>query len=238
MMSQSISTAITELYRKADLSLPTVKRRVVLLNELLGGYNLTCIEIAGLTSEAASNLLLRRGAILEPLKNTSRDFLAGYIYASNTGGFIFVERTDLLVRRRFSVAHELGHYVLHLQPLITKEALSDAYELVEISEALAPFPKDEDAEDIPTGQIYPPGQVEFASLLPPYEQMEHEANQFAAALLMPEEVVRGLVARYGSVCRKDDLIWRLSTEMLVSRAAVQWRLHDLRLSHLVTASWN
>lgn len=236
MMSLSISNAITELYRKADLPLPTVKRRVVLLNELLGGYNLTCIEIAGLTSEAASNFLLRRDAILEPLKHANRDSLAGYIYVSRTGGFIFVEQTDLLVRRRFSVAHELGHYVLHLQPLISKEALGDAYELVEVSEALAPFPKDEDAEDIPAGRVY--RHAEFASLLPPDEQMEREANQFAAALLMPEEMVRDLVARYGSVCRGDDLLWRLSTEMLVSKASVQWRLHDLRLSHLITASWN
>ena len=66
-MSQSIQAAIADLYRIADVPRPTEKQSVILLGELIGGYNLTCTEIAGLTSEAASNFLLRRGAILEPI---------------------------------------------------------------------------------------------------------------------------------------------------------------------------
>ncbi len=65
-MTKSIQAVIADLYRIADVPQPTGKLGVILLGELIGGYNLTCNEIAGLTSEAASNFLLRHGAILEP----------------------------------------------------------------------------------------------------------------------------------------------------------------------------
>src|SRR5258708_38356840 len=116
-MAQSIQAAIADLYQNADVPQPTAKRRVILLSELLGGYNLTCKEISGLTSEAASNFLLRRGAILEPLSSMNQEPLAGYINRNSVAGNIFVERTDLVVRRRFSVGHKLGHYAPHVLPL-------------------------------------------------------------------------------------------------------------------------
>ncbi len=237
-MTQSIQTAIDDLYRIADVPQPTEKQSVVLLSELIGGYNLTCTEIAGLTSETASNFLLRRGAILEPISDTNQEPLAGYIYVNKTSGHIFVERNDLLVRRRFSVAHELGHYVLRFLPLIASRAFADECEVVEITEALAPSSPEEDADDLPIGQVNLSRQTERLSLLPPYEQMEHEANEFAAELLMPAVIVRRLLARYAANCRGDDLIWRLSSEMLVSRAAMRWRLRELHVLSTSTAQSN
>lgn len=226
-MAQSIQAAIADLYSIADIPQPTVKQSVILLSELIGGYNLTCTEIVGLTSEAASNFLLRRGAILEPITDADKEPLAGYIYVNKTSGHIFVERSDFLVRRRFSVAHELGHYVLHFLPLIASGAFVDEYELVEITEALALSSPEEDADDLPLGQVRISQQTECLPPLPPYEQMEREANEFAAELLMPVEVIRKLVTHYAADCPGDDLIWRLSSEMLVSRAAMRWRLREL-----------
>ena len=131
------------------------------------------------------------------------------------------------MRRRFSVAHELGHYLLHFLPLIASGAFVDEYELVEITEALAPSSPEEDADDLPLGQVLISMQTERLPPLPPYEQMEREANEFAAELLMPVEVIRELVTHYAADCLGDDLIWRLSSEMLVSRAAMRWRLREL-----------
>ena len=133
------------------------------------------------------------------------------------------------MRRRFSVAHELGHYVLHFLPLITSGVFEDEYELVEITETLTPSSSEEDADDLPIGQVHLSQKAERMSLLPTYEQMEREANEFAAELLMPTEIVRRLVARYAANCRGEDLIWRLSSEMLVSGAAMRWRLRELHL---------
>lgn len=239
-MSVSIPESIAHLYEAADLPLPTTphQQRIVLLNELLGAYNLTCTEIAGLTSLAASNFLLQRGALFEPIKNANQEPLAGYIYVSKKSGHIFVERNDLFVRRRFSVAHELGHYLLHFRPLIALMRVRDESEPFEISEALPVFAGNEDAEDTPAGRVFSPIQEEILSLLPPEAQMEDEANRFAAELLMPAEVVCDLVKRYTSVCRGDDLLWRLATEMLVSKAATYRRLKDLQLSAQVGVAWN
>jgi Zn-dependent peptidase ImmA (M78 family) len=234
-MAHTITHTITELYHAAGMKQPVKEQRVVLLNELLGGYNLTCAEIVGLTSEAASNFLLRHGAILEPIQHANREKLAGYIYVNTTSGHIFVERDDLFVRRRFSVAHELGHYVLHFYPLIADTSRKDQHEQIEITESLAPFSSEEDTDELPVGRGV---QTDMSIHLPPYEQMENEANQFAAELLMPIENVQYLLSRYAPDCRGDDLVWRLATEMMVSRAAMRWRLRDLHLLPLTTAQWN
>lgn len=233
-MSQTITDAIAELYRLCAMTPPTQQERVVVLNELLGGYNLTCIELVGLTSETASHFLMRRGAIFEPIRSANQEPLAGYIYVDRRNGYIFVERDDVLVRRRFSVAHEFGHYVLHFYPHLRSEQPSDTYEPLEITEGLALFSTDEDADDLPNGRVVHAPHLH----LPPYQQMEDEANRFAAELLMPAEAVQYLFTRYAPSCRGDDLIWRLATEMLVSRAAMRRRLRDLHLLPLVAMQWN
>jgi len=74
-MSRSIPAAIEEVYRASGVAQSSDRGRIVLLADLLGGYNLTCKEISGLTSEAASNFLLRRGAILEPLSGINQEAL-------------------------------------------------------------------------------------------------------------------------------------------------------------------
>jgi Zn-dependent peptidase ImmA (M78 family) len=233
-MSQRITDAIADLYRICAMPQPTQEVRVVVLNELLGGYNLTCIELIGLTSEAASHFLMRRGAIHEPIQSANAEPLAGYIYVYGENGYIFVECNDLLMRRRFSIAHEFGHYVLHFYPLLRAQTLNDQYEPLEITEGLAPFSTEEDADDLPNGKVLHAPHLQ----LPSYDQMENEANQFAAELLMPAEAVQYLFTRYAPNCRGDDLIWRLATEMLVSGAAMRRRLRDLHLLPLVAAHLN
>lgn len=112
--------------------------------------------------------------------------------------------------------------------------MSDSYEPLEITEGLALFSADEDADDLPEGRVVHSPYLH----LPSYDQMEKEANQFAAELLMPTEAVQYLFTRYSPDCRGDDLIWLLATEMLVSGAAMRRRLRDPRLLPLVAAHLN
>lgn len=241
-MSLSLFETIASLYAAVDLPVPTTTsfspRKVVLLSELLGGCNLTCTEVAGLTSLAASTFLLQRGALLDPITDANQEPLAGYIYVSKISGHIFVERNDLVVRRRFSVAHELGHYLLHFHPLLANSSFPDAKKPSEISESLSVFVGNDEMEDLPTGRVFSRPQANYCSHLPSETQMEDEANQFAAELLMPAEVMHDLVKRYSLVCRGDDLPWRLATDLLVSRAAIYRRLKELQLSPRVNDSWS
>ena len=100
------------------------------------------------------------------------DSLAGLIARRGDRTQILVEQTDPPYRKRFSIAHELGHHFLHL--------LEDG----EIVDNRADMFRQKD----PVG-----GHISGARL------RELQANWFAAALLMPEEFVREEWAREPSV---------------------------------------
>lgn len=137
--------------------------------------------------------------------------LAGLILANPHGGSIFVRREDPLPRRRFTAAHELGHYYLHFAPTFGPgDDGGDRFEVdIEVQESL-------DAE-VPA--------------------MERQANRFAAELLMPEPTCRELhehyARRYGGAGR--FIIHHLAGDLLVSRTAIAWRLVTLGL--IARPSW-
>jgi Zn-dependent peptidase ImmA (M78 family) len=230
-----ILDAVAQLYDTADLSQPTSRRCIAPLGELVGTFNLTCTELAQLTQPTAMYYLLERGGIMEPPEMDSSEPLAGFLHTDIHYGSIFVEAEDPLVRRRFSVAHELGHYLLHFQPLLSLAENDREYcaftDTLSHTDALF---QDEQAQEQRTPSAKAKSFVRNQQqLLPPFVQMEREANQFAAELLMPFDVIEGLLARYATYLRGDDLIWRMATEMLVSGESVHWRLHNLGLLSLV-----
>lgn len=147
--------------------------------------------------------------------------LAGYLYVSMNFGCIFVHQADRVTRRRFSVAHELGHYLLHLRPVL--EELKRQGESLTISITDTPSNAEAgDADDITSssdqgysGRISSSDQAVGIEWLPPLEQMEKEADAFATALLMPADVVQELAT--GLALPAEDLAWKLATETLVSR---------------------
>ena len=65
-------------------------------------------------------------------------------------------------------------------------------------------------------------------------QREREANAFAAELLMPEEICRErakeLKSQYGA-CPRGVLAYRLASELLVSKQAMDYRLRKLEVGH-------
>ena len=81
-------------------------------------------------------------------------------------------------RRRFTIAHELGHWVMHQQG---QAALFCRHGTIQ--------------EELPGITAAQSGQAGIAP--PPLDPIEEEANRFAAELLMPEPMVRAAHAEVG-----------------------------------------
>ena len=200
-----IGDAVAATFRDAELPWPRETRGVVPLDRLIAAQPaLTHEEVPGLNPAAVSASLQRWGVDwVAPDPNAP---LAGFLYANASAGFLFVRREDPVVRRRFTAAHELGHYRLHLAPELARGDPGSAG-LIE---------QDSDVSDAGDSAL---------------SAMERQANRFAAELLMPEATCRALfaeyAAKYGPIGR--FLVHQLAGELLVSREAIAWRLFGLGL---------
>ena len=95
-------------------------------------------------------------------------------------------------RRRFTVAHELGHWHLH-----------------------------RDGADTARTRFCRPADIgEGAQELWAARRLEAEANRFAAALLMPADVVRDQARRPAATASR---CWRASSACQVPRCRCDWR---------------
>ncbi len=108
---------------------------------------------------------------------------------------IFVEQSDPPYRKRFSIAHELGHHFLHL--------LEDG----EIVDKRADMFREKEPDMVSISEE---------------RFREIQANWFAAALLMPEDLVRTEWHRNPSIRRMAELF-------NVSEEAMGYRLDTLDL---------
>jgi hypothetical protein len=155
------------------------------------------VELPDLTCGAVAEHLRCEGVPAEDIGDPA-DRLAGFVFAAGRVGWAFVNAADPVPRRRFTAAHELGHFVLHRRTMGRFRGDTDAT----LREA------DEDVAD----------------------QMEREANRFAVELLMPAEVCRAradeLRDKHGCWPR-GVLVYRLASELLVSREALRYRLKSL-----------
>jgi Zn-dependent peptidase ImmA (M78 family) len=219
---------IDQLYLETGIesSSAGIGRHITPLGELISSFNLVSKELVGLSPRVALQYLSEQGALIETIEGASLEALAGFLYTSISYGCIFVEASDQLVRRRFSAAHELGHYLLHFKPLLL--LAEQDHEYLELTEALYRG-KTDDPEATESGRVGGVEQYTLQHLLPAEARMEYEANQFATELLMPEETVRGLFARAMQRLNDDDLVAYLAREMLVSLEAVRWRLRNFGL---------
>ncbi|RAQ93965.1 ImmA/IrrE family metallo-endopeptidase [Thermogemmatispora tikiterensis] len=220
--TERVMQLIDELYASSQVEPPTLRYPIAPLGEIIDASNLLCIELADLTRTTALRYLFTQGGLLEVPVDEDQEPLAGFIHAGSRYGCIFVERRDLLVRRRFSAAHELGHYLLHFRPAL--QEAERRHHHVEISERL-PLAGSETSATISVLA----GDINDLAPLPPRWQMEREANIFATLLLMPEEIVRGLAARLPLWSSEADFVSALATCLLVSDQAMQLRLKELQL---------
>lgn len=133
------------------------RREFELLGESWDGYR---VDV-----ELLAALLFYLGVQPVPdLRVGNREYAA---FLDGDGKLIAVEGNHHPHRQRFSIAHEVGHFVLHYRPHMGLFTCSSR-----------------DMEVGPPGRPGDPRQLHL--------QREYEANLFASELLMPEQPVRAM----------------------------------------------
>ena len=107
-----IGEAIAQLRRDAAVPVDPARRGPVPLDRFFDELNLAHVALPGLSIGAVTVQLQADGVSVEPFGNPD-DRLAGFLFWAGRIGRAFVNADDILPRRRFTAAHELGHAVLH-----------------------------------------------------------------------------------------------------------------------------
>lgn len=128
------------------------------------------------------------------------DGVSGVLVFENDQGVIGYNSLHAPVRQRFTLAHEIGHFVLHIKG---KEPR------LFIDKSVA-FHRNDDSS---TGS----------------DNEEIEANVFAASLLMPESLVRREIEQRRLDLDDEDDIDALAKSFNVSPAAMTYRLVNIGL---------
>jgi Zn-dependent peptidase ImmA (M78 family) len=137
------------------------------------------------------------------LKATSSvldDDISGLLVVESKRGAIGYNSAHASVRQRFTVAHEIGHYMLHVKNTESRLFL-DRY---------VAYRRDDQSS---TGN----------------DREEIEANAFAAALLMPARLVRDEIRKHDLDLDDEDDLDILSKRFNVSTTAMSFRLGNLGL---------
>ena len=116
--------------------------------------------------------------------------VSGFLERIGNRWAIYINKNESEVRKRFTIAHELGHFIYH----------SDKYV---------------------GGGTSIPDQIFFRDYST--NPMEQEANNFAAALLMPEDTFRKYIDE------GYDTVSTLADKFQLSTSAIKYRAYKLGL---------
>jgi Zn-dependent peptidase ImmA (M78 family) len=128
--------------------------------------------------------------------------VSGVLFIDKGRGIIGYNPNESNVRRRFTIAHELGHYILHR---FDKELFVDHKQFKAVF-------RDHESS---TGE----------------KRQEREANAFAAALLMPKHLLMKEIEKVPLDLADDDNdgILELAKKFEVSTQAMAFRIANLNL---------
>jgi hypothetical protein len=138
---------------------------------------------------------------LQIVYNELGEDVSGLLVSRGGTATICVRESDPLVRQRFTIAHEVGHFALKHQ---------EHGEHVHVDEGWKVTARSHNK----TAGFHP---------------IEVEANQFAATLLMPSGLLRRRVASYGVGKLDEHHVSELAREFKVSEQAMTIRLATLGL---------
>jgi hypothetical protein len=222
-----IADAVDRCYKNAELVYQPDSSRVVPLAKLLAAWPIMFAELPQLTRRSAATYLSQRSGHKVDLEADADLPLAGFLYSypyfGEVWGCILVEKNDRVERRRFSAAHEIGHYLLHFLPRIKKQLACGEYlyldeSLLSTAETGLALPHD-------SKMFARPADAPAVRLADDTALLEREANHFAAELLMPEPACRKLVQKNPAGATP----YRLASEFMVSPAAMEYRMRSLGL---------
>ena len=125
--------------------------------------------------------------------------LSGMIYIKGVTPIIGVNSHHHPNRQRFTIAHEIGHLLLHRDQIIDQ---------VHIDKRFPVLMRDSNSA---TGT----------------DLMEIEANQFAAELLMPASLLSEMLNKQGFDIDDEEPLQRLAKTFRVSRQALEFRIRNL-----------
>ncbi len=140
---------------------------------------------------------------IEVTYSSLEDDYSGLLVIRNGTAAAYINSSHHPNRQRFSLAHEIGHFVLHERQ---QTAIENAY----VDKAMRLYHR-ADRRDL--------GQS---------GKMEWEANLFAAALLMPEELLRSKVLDEGYDLEDELDVSRLAVVLKVSEQALSIRLTKMK----------
>jgi Zn-dependent peptidase ImmA (M78 family) len=150
-----------------------------------------CFQVPVPIERVAEGLKLR----VEPA-NLGND-VSGVLVVADGQGTIGYNIDHSEVRYRFSIAHEIGHFMLHQ----TRGPIF-------IDKSYTIYLRDENSS---SGE----------------HRQEIQANQFAAALLMPEPLIRDALASHGIDLADGTALFTLAERFNVSAQAMTFRLVNL-----------
>jgi Zn-dependent peptidase ImmA (M78 family) len=191
-----IRDAIARLRRDTGLPIDPTRRGPVLLHRFFEEADLTHVAFGGLSCGRVTEHLRANRLTVESVGEPA-DPLAGFLFWSGEVGLAFVNADDILPRRRFTAAHELGHAVLHRDRMgrflaDTDRTLSESDEATDEREREA--------------------NRFAAELLMPEEVCRARAEE---------------LRRAHGACPRGVLEYRLAAELLVSGQAIRYRLDAL-----------
>jgi hypothetical protein len=194
-----VAAAVAALRRKCGMPTTHDRRGPVLLDRLFEETNLAHVALPGLTRSAVADHLRADGVPVEDLGDAA-ERLAGFVFLAGRVGWAFVNADDILPRRRFTAAHELGHFVLHRETMGRFRADTDVM-LQEADDEMA------DGMEREANRF-------AAELLMPADICHARADE---------------MAREHGCCPRQVLAYRLAGELLVSGQAMGYRLKGLGL---------
>lgn len=186
-------------------------------------------QIPPIPVEAIANLACKLSVRGVRGLSTDGKEIAGFL--DPKAGLIAYEEETVVGRQRFSVAHEIGHYVLHYLPGEQAAQKPSLFQLTEVNPHVyfrcTPADMELSWKDLQplkqTKMTLSPDEIRRLKEEERHAEQEVEANTFAAELLMPAELVRQLAREH----RAD--VDTLKQVFNVSRQAMEVRLVSLKL---------